>query len=124
MVPDLAQGTLDLQVEQLVVEDVPVMQVFICPVPGFRNIDQAPVVEFPGAEQKTDPVQDRQHGIEKGLVAGSPPEFAATDHEPEFRIHPPGGSAITDATRSGIRRAESGTQAITLLLAAPEFQRR
>ena len=34
------------------------------------------------------------------------------------------GETASDATRSGIRRAESGSQAMALLLAAPEFQRR
>ncbi len=34
------------------------------------------------------------------------------------------GETASDATRQGIARAESGAQAITLLLAAPEFQRR
>jgi len=34
------------------------------------------------------------------------------------------GEVAGDATRLGIRRAESGAQAVALLLAAPEFQRR
>jgi len=34
------------------------------------------------------------------------------------------GATAGESTRTGVRRAESGAQAITLLLAAPEFQRR
>jgi uncharacterized protein (DUF1800 family) len=34
------------------------------------------------------------------------------------------GETASDATRGGVSRAESGAQAIALLLAAPEFQRR
>jgi uncharacterized protein (DUF1800 family) len=34
------------------------------------------------------------------------------------------GAVASDSTRTGISRAESGAQAIALLLAAPEFQRR
>jgi uncharacterized protein (DUF1800 family) len=34
------------------------------------------------------------------------------------------GATLTDATRNAIARASSGPQAITLLLAAPEFMRR
>jgi uncharacterized protein (DUF1800 family) len=34
------------------------------------------------------------------------------------------GATLTDATRTAIARAESGPQALTLLLASPEFMRR
>jgi len=34
------------------------------------------------------------------------------------------GEAASDATRRGVRGAESGAQAVALLLSAPEFQRR
>ena len=34
------------------------------------------------------------------------------------------GNSLTQATRTAIARAASGSQAITLLLAAPEFMRR
>jgi len=34
------------------------------------------------------------------------------------------GAVASNATRLGIRRAESGAQAIALLFSAPEFQRR
>jgi uncharacterized protein (DUF1800 family) len=34
------------------------------------------------------------------------------------------GEVALGPTRNGVRRAESGAQAIALLLAAPEFQRR
>jgi uncharacterized protein (DUF1800 family) len=34
------------------------------------------------------------------------------------------GGALSDATRTGILRAQDGSQALTLLLAAPEFMRR
>ena len=34
------------------------------------------------------------------------------------------GPGFSDATRTAVTRAESGTQALTLLLASPDFQRR
>ena len=34
------------------------------------------------------------------------------------------GGALSGATRTGIQRAQDGAQALTLLLAAPEFMRR
>ena len=76
------QAALGLQVQQLIVEHVAVVQVFVGPVAGQRDIQQAAVVEFPGPEQEAQLLDGGQLALQEAVVAACVPVLGAANDEP------------------------------------------